>query len=368
MLVPVKKCIRDTTFRLRSAPPADCAGRALAALSHIRPDAQKIAGRSSLQLRGIHRTWSVSLSVAVGSKPCGGAVPRRRRVDVDGLREKSPPTPPAVDVAFVTVTPQAATVTEDYVAQTEAINTVESPPCRRRAGSSCPTKANASRSANCCSSSPAALHRRAVPGQAALGRPGSAGAVAARPRPRQVAVRNRRRQPQELDAAVAKNDANLASSTPAAGVRTAELNLATPPSAAHRGIMGRAQLRLGGLVRPTHLRPRCTDRPHLHHFSMRAAHAEHAAPWPGGEPGLHQCAAVPHLPADGSSTRRSRASLHRSGGRPAHRHPGERLEVDNPDHLLHAGQFARVQVAAAVLTMPSCCRSAPSSPAGQEYV
>src|SRR5579859_8085250 len=42
-----------------------------------------------------------------------------------GCGKKAPPTPPAVDVAVLTVVPAPATVTEDYVAQTEAVNTVE---------------------------------------------------------------------------------------------------------------------------------------------------------------------------------------------------------------------------------------------------
>jgi membrane fusion protein (multidrug efflux system) len=39
--------------------------------------------------------------------------------------KKGPPAPPPVEVAAITVAPQAATVAEDYVAQTEAVNTVE---------------------------------------------------------------------------------------------------------------------------------------------------------------------------------------------------------------------------------------------------
>jgi predicted small lipoprotein YifL len=39
--------------------------------------------------------------------------------------KKGPPAPPAVEVSTVTVKPQAATVGTDYVAQTEAVNTVE---------------------------------------------------------------------------------------------------------------------------------------------------------------------------------------------------------------------------------------------------
>jgi hypothetical protein len=39
--------------------------------------------------------------------------------------KRGPPAPPAVQVSTVTVKPQAATVAADYVAQTEAVNTVE---------------------------------------------------------------------------------------------------------------------------------------------------------------------------------------------------------------------------------------------------
>src|SRR2546429_7752066 len=39
--------------------------------------------------------------------------------------KKGPPPPPPVDVSTVAVVPQAATVAEDYVAETEAVNTVE---------------------------------------------------------------------------------------------------------------------------------------------------------------------------------------------------------------------------------------------------
>jgi len=49
--------------------------------------------------------------------------------------------------------------------------------------------------------------------------------------------------------------------------------------------------------------------------------------------------------------------VRRSTSAPA---PGDAPEVDNPDHLLHAGQCAGA-VAAAVLSDASCCRSAPSS-------
>ena len=39
--------------------------------------------------------------------------------------KKGPSAPPPVEVAAITVASQAATVAEDYVAQTEAVNTVE---------------------------------------------------------------------------------------------------------------------------------------------------------------------------------------------------------------------------------------------------
>src|SRR5580693_10525384 len=67
-----------------------------------------------------------SKSVAVGSNVmlralCIGAA----TLVLVACGKKGPPPPPPADVSTVAVAPQAATVAEDYVAETEAVNTVE---------------------------------------------------------------------------------------------------------------------------------------------------------------------------------------------------------------------------------------------------
>src|SRR5437588_360981 len=67
-----------------------------------------------------------SMSVAAGSKVrrlalCIGAA----ALMLPACGKKTPADPPRADVSTVTVAPQAATVFTDYVAQTEAVNTVE---------------------------------------------------------------------------------------------------------------------------------------------------------------------------------------------------------------------------------------------------
>src|SRR5437588_309810 len=67
-----------------------------------------------------------SMSVAAGSKVrrlalCIGAA----ALMLTACGKKTPADPPRADVSTVTVAPQAATVFTDYVAQTEAVNTVE---------------------------------------------------------------------------------------------------------------------------------------------------------------------------------------------------------------------------------------------------
>ena len=67
-----------------------------------------------------------SKSVAVGSNMkgrvlCVGAA----ALALVACGKTGPPPPPPVDVSTVAVAPQAATVAENYVAETEAVNTVE---------------------------------------------------------------------------------------------------------------------------------------------------------------------------------------------------------------------------------------------------
>jgi len=274
--------------------------------------------------------------------------------------KKAPPTLPAVDVATVTVTPQAATVTEDYVAETEAVNTVEIRPRvggvlekqlpnegeRLKVGELLfvidqqPYIAALAQAKAALAQSQAAL----VQSQRDLGRAKSLSEIDAVSQ-------------QELDAAVAKNDANLASvDASRAGVTTAELNLGyTTISSPIEGIMGRAQLRLGGLVTAnTTLLTTLyqTDRIYIN-FSISEQRMLTMQRQLGRAANQDSTTAPPFriFLADGSEyTQKPRLNFidpavdQRTGTL------AMRLEVDNPDHLLHAGQFARVQVAAAQLS------------------
>jgi membrane fusion protein, multidrug efflux system len=167
---------------------------------------------------------------------------------------KTAPAPAApVEVTVVTITPHPVTFPEDYVAQTEAINAVE---IRPRVGGMLekrvpvegePVKtgqllfiidrepyiaALAQAKASLAQSEAASLQS-----QRDLARAKSLSEIDAVSQ-------------QELDAAVAKNQANLASIDAAkAAVRSAELNLGfTTILSPIDGVMGRAQLRQGGMV------------------------------------------------------------------------------------------------------------------------
>ena len=188
-----------------------------------------------------------SMSVAAGSKVrrlalCIGAA----ALMLTACGKKTPADPPRADVSTATVAPQAATVFTDYVAQTEAVNTVE---IRPRVGGvlekQLPIEGERVKIGAllfvidqqpyiaALAQSEAAL----VQSQRDLGRAKSLSEIDAVSQ-------------QELDAAVAKNDANLASvDAGRALVRTAQLNLGyTTITSPINGVMGRAQLRLGGLV------------------------------------------------------------------------------------------------------------------------
>src|ERR1700757_982232 len=72
----------------------------------VMPNSKKSVAEGSNVMR-----WALSIgAAALGLVACG---------------KKDPPKPPAAAVSTVTVAPQAATVFMDYVAQTEAVNTVE---------------------------------------------------------------------------------------------------------------------------------------------------------------------------------------------------------------------------------------------------
>ncbi len=268
----------------------------------------------------------------------------------------APPAPPPQEVAVVTVTPHAATVTEDYVAETEAINTVE---IRSRVGGVL-EKAVAVEGEPikigdvlfvidrepyivALAQAKAALEQNQaalVQSQRDLARAQSLSAIDA------VSL-------QELDAVVAKNAANLASvDAGRAAVRSAELNLgyATLTSPIN-GVMGRAQLRLGGLATAnTTLLTTVyqTDRMYVN-FSISEQRMLSVQRQLGRAPNQDTKTAPPFrmFLADGSEYSQplklnyvDPAVDQRTGTLAI------RLEVPNPQKLLHAGQFARVQVTA----------------------
>jgi len=273
--------------------------------------------------------------------------------------KKDPPSPPAVAVSTVTVAPQAATVFTDYVAQTEAVNTVEIRPRvggvlekqlpiegeRVKVGALLfvidqqPYIAALAQAKAALAQSEAAL----VQSQRDLARAKSLSEIDAVSQ-------------QELDAAVAKNDANSASvDAGRAAVRTSTLNLGyTTITSPIDGAMGRAQLRLGGLVTAnstvlTTLYK--TDRMYVN-FSISEQRLLSLQRQLGRAPNQNSPTPPPFriFLADGSEyPQRPRLDFidpavdQRTGTLAI------RLDVDNPGHLLHAGQFARVQVAAAQL-------------------
>src|SRR6266446_1541360 len=245
--------------------------------------------------------------------------------------KKGPPPPPPADVSTVAVAPQAATVAEAYVAETEAVNTVEIRPRvggvlekqlpiegeRLKVGALLfvidqqPYVAALAQAKAALAQSEAAL----VQSQRDLGRAKSLSEIDAVSQ-------------QELDAAVAKNDANRASvDASRAMVTTATLNLGyTTITSPINGVMGRAQLRLGGLVTAnttvlTTLYQ--TDRMYVN-FSISEQRLLTLQRQLGRAPNQDSTTPPPFriFLADGS---------------------------EYPQRLLHAGQFARVQVAATQL-------------------
>src|SRR6202140_1142350 len=274
--------------------------------------------------------------------------------------KKGPPPPPPADVSTVAVAPQAATVAEDYVAETEAVNTVEIRPRvggvlekqlpiegeRLKVGALLfvidqqPYIAALAQAKAALAQSEAAL----VQSQRDRGRAKSVSEIDAVTQ-------------QELDAGGAKNDANRASvDASRAMVRTAQLNLGyTTITSPIDGVMGRAQLRLGPLVAPNSTLLATlyqTDRMYVN-FSISEQRLLTLQRQLGRAPNQNTTAPPPFriFLADGSEyLQRPRLNFidpavdQRTGTLAI------RLEVDNPQHLLHAGQFARVQVAAAQLT------------------
>jgi membrane fusion protein (multidrug efflux system) len=265
-----------------------------------------------------------------------------------------PPAPHPVDVATVIVHPQATSFPEDFVAETEAINAVE---IRPRVGGELVQRVPNEGERVKAGELLFVIDREpyiAALAQAKAGLAQSEAALAQSQRDLERAESLQKLDAvsqQELDAAVAKNKANLASIDAGKGaVRAAELNLGfTTIVSPIDGVVGRAQLRQGGMVTANSTLLTTvyeTDRMYVN-FSIserrmltlqrdlgRAPNQDVSTP-PPFRLYLADGSLYPQIPKlnfidPAVDTRTGTLAI--------------RLEVDNPQHLLHAGQFARVQV------------------------
>jgi membrane fusion protein (multidrug efflux system) len=271
-----------------------------------------------------------------------------------GCSAKKPPAPPPPEVTVLDVKHTPATYTEDYVAQTEAVNAVEIRPRvggvlekqlpnegeRVKAGEllfvidpqpyiEALAQARATLAQN-----EASLEQS----QRDLGRATSLSQIDAVSQ-------------QELDATIAKNKANIASvSAGQAEVKTAQLNLGyTSITSPIDGTMGRAQLRVGGLaVANSTLLTTVYETSRVYvNLSISEQRLLALQKQLGRAPNQNTTEAPPFrlFLIDGSEyplrpklnfidpavdTRTGTLAI--------------RLEVPNPERLLHAGEFARVQV------------------------
>lgn len=266
------------------------------------------------------------------------------------------PAAAAVDVTVMTVTPHLVTFSEDYVAQTEAINAVE---IRPRVGGMLEKRVPVEGETVKIGQLLFVIDREPYIAALAQAKAALAQSEAASLQSKRDLARAKSLSEidavsqQELDAAVAKNQANLASIDAAkAAVRSAELNLGyTTISSPIEGVMGRALLRQGGMVTANNTLLTTiyqNDRMYIN-FSVSEQRLLSLQRQIGRAPSQDAKSPPPFriFLADGSEYVQSPrldfidpAVDTRTGTLAL------RLEVDNPKHLLHAGQFARVQVAA----------------------
>lgn len=265
-----------------------------------------------------------------------------------------PPTPPPVEVATVIVQPHPATFPEDFVAETEAIEAVE---IRPRVGGQlvqrAPIEGERVKAGQLLFVIDPEPYIAAL-AQAKAGLAQSQSALVQSQRDLERAESLSKLDAvsqQELDAAIARNQANIASiAAGKAAVRAAELNLGyTSITSPIDGVVGRAQLRQGGMVTANSTLLTTvyqTERMYVN-FSISERRLLEFQRELGRAPNQNASKPPPFrlFLADGSlyaqipklnfidpavDTRTGTLAM--------------RLEVDNPDHLLHAGQFARVQV------------------------
>jgi len=268
----------------------------------------------------------------------------------------APPAPPPPEVSTVTVTPKPATFTVDYVASTEAINTVEIRP--RVTGvleKQLPIEGEHVRPGQLLFVIDQQPYIAALAQAKATLAQSQANLEQAQhdlARAQSLALIDAISQ-QELDAAIARAKAGLAAvDAGKAAVKTAQLNLGyTSISSPIDGVMGRAQMRLGSLATAnTSLLTTLyqTDRMYVN-LSISEARLLALQRQYGRALDQKSTTAPPFrlFLVDGSEYPEAPklnfiapAVDDRTGTLAV------RLEVPNPKQLLHAGQFARVQVAA----------------------
>jgi membrane fusion protein (multidrug efflux system) len=273
-----------------------------------------------------------------------------------GCSKHAPAPASAVAVTTITIAPHPVTIPEDYVAQTEAINAVE---IRPRVGGMLEKRVPVEGERVRVGALLFIIDRQPYIAALAQAKAALAQSEAALSQSQRDLERAKTLSEidavsqQELDAAVAKNRANLASiDAGKAAVRTAELNLGycviTSPI---DGVMGRALLRQGGMVTANNTLLTTVyqnDRMYVN-FSVSEQRLLSLQRQLGRAPSQDAKSPPPFriFLSDGSEfplpprlnfidpavdARTGTLAL--------------RLEVDNPQHLLHAGQFARVRVAA----------------------
>jgi len=270
---------------------------------------------------------------------------------------RQPPPPPApVEVSTVTVIPHPATFPEDYVAQIEAINAVD---IRPRVGGMLEHRVPIEGESVKAGELLFVIDREPYIAALAQAKATLAQSQAASLQSQRDLARAKSLSEidavsqQELDAAVAKNQANLASIDAAkAAVRTAELNLGyTTINSPIDGVMGRAQLRQGGMVTANNTLLTTIYQTNRMYVNFSVSEQRLLSMQRQLGRALSQDSKTPPpfriFLADGSEyPQKPRLNFIDPAVDPRTGTLALRLEVDNPQHLLHAGQFARVQVAA----------------------
>lgn len=274
-------------------------------------------------------------------------------LQLEGCAKKQPPPAP-VEVATIQIAPRAATVTEDFVAQTEARNTIE---IRPRVGGLLEKQTAVDGEQVKKGQMLFAIDPQPYIAALAQAKASLAQARAAREQAEHDLARVAPLlaidavSQQDYDAAVAKSAANRASvEAEQALVRTAELNLGyTSVESPIDGVMGRAQIKVGGLVTAytTLLSTVYSVDPIYVNFSISERRLLQFQQQLGRAPDQDSKTPPPFrlLLADGSVYPHAPKlnfldpAVNQSTGTLA-----LRLEVPNPQHLLRTGQFARVEV------------------------